>query len=116
MKHLGTKQLTTPRLVLRRFTIEDAQKMYNDWASDRDVTRYLTWTAHNSQEETEDILKSWIESYSDDAMYLWCIEWKDTGEPIGSIGGRSGRGWRSWDILSAKNIGIRVLPLRLCRQ
>ncbi len=86
MKHLGTKQLTTPRLVLRRFTIEDAQKMYNDWASDRDVTRYLTWTAHNSQEETEDILKSWIESYSDDAMYLWCIEWKDTGEPIGSIG------------------------------
>lgn len=86
MKHLGTKQINTPRLLLRRFTIEDAPKMYGDWASDEEVTRYLLWTAHKSQEETESLLKSWIEDYKNAAAYLWCIEWKETAEPIGSIG------------------------------
>ncbi len=86
MKHLGTKQINTPRLLLRRFTIEDAPKMYGDWASDEEVTRYLLWAAHKSQEETESLLKSWIEDYKNAAAYLWCIEWKETAEPIGSIG------------------------------
>ncbi len=86
MKHLGTKQINTPRLLLRRFTIEDAPKMYGDWASDEEVTRYLLWAAHKSQEETESLLKSWAEDYKNAAAYLWCIEWKETAEPIGSIG------------------------------
>ena len=60
--------------------------MYGDWASDEEVTRYLLWTAHKSQEETESLLKSWIEDYKNAAAYLWCIEWKETAEPIGSIG------------------------------
>ncbi len=38
MNHLGTKQLETPRLILRRFTTEDAQAMYENWASDPEVT------------------------------------------------------------------------------
>ena len=86
MKHLGTKQINTPRLLLRRFTIEDAPKMYGDWVSDEEVTRYLLWAAHKSQEETESLLKSWAEDYKNAAAYLWCIEWKETAEPIGSIG------------------------------
>ena len=86
MKHLGTKQINTPRLLLRRFTIEDAPKMYGDWASDEEVTRYLLWAAHKSQEETESLLKSWAEDYKNAAAYMWCIEWKETAEPIGSIG------------------------------
>lgn len=86
MRHLGTKQIQTPRLVLRRFQIGDASKMYEDWASDEEVTRYLTWAAHGSQEETESILKSWVEGYGEADRYLWCIEWKETAEPIGSIG------------------------------
>ncbi len=60
--------------------------MYGDWASDEEVTRYLLWAAHKSQEETESLLKSWIEDYKNAAAYLWCIEWKETAEPIGSIG------------------------------
>lgn len=86
MKHLGTKQLTTPRLVLRRFTLGDAPKMYENWASDKDVTRYLMWAPHGSQEETEELLKGWVDGYGDMARYDWCIVWKETGEPIGSIG------------------------------
>ena len=42
MKHKGTVTLETERLVLRRLTIEDAEIMYRNWASDDEVTKYLT--------------------------------------------------------------------------
>ena len=34
MKKTGTRTLETSRLILRRFTIEDADDMYKNWASD----------------------------------------------------------------------------------
>ena len=58
MKHLGTKTIETRRLVLRRFTLSDAEPMYRNWASDPEVTRYLLWPAHESEEETKGILKA----------------------------------------------------------
>lgn len=48
MKHLGTKKLETKRLILRRFEIEDANAMYKNWASDLEVSKYLTWPPHSS--------------------------------------------------------------------
>ena len=48
MKHLGTIQLETDRLVLRRFTVDDAETVFKNWASDDEVTRYLTWPTHKS--------------------------------------------------------------------
>ena len=37
----GTKTLYTKRLVLRRFTMEDVQPMFETWANDPRVTRRL---------------------------------------------------------------------------
>ncbi len=48
MKHLGTQRLETERLVLRPFVVEDAEAMYRNWASDKEVTRYLTWPLHET--------------------------------------------------------------------
>ena len=42
MNHLGTVVLETTRLKLRRFTIEDAEGMYRNWASEDEVTKFLT--------------------------------------------------------------------------
>lgn len=53
MKHLGTKTIETRRLVLRKFTLSDAEPMYRNWASDPEVTRYLLWPAHESEEENK---------------------------------------------------------------
>ena len=50
MKDLGTKRLETARLILRRFTLEDAEKMYENWAGDPEVTKFLTWPTHESAE------------------------------------------------------------------
>lgn len=85
MKHLGTKQLETKRLYLRRFTMEDAQAMYDNWASDPEVTKFLTWPAHSGVEVTKMVLADWVSHYGEDAYYQWAIVPKDLGEPIGSI-------------------------------
>ncbi len=46
MKHIGTQSIETDRLVLRRFQDNDAQNMYENWASSDDVTKYLTWQSY----------------------------------------------------------------------
>lgn len=85
MKHLGTKELETQRLVLRRFTLEDAQAMYDHWASDPEVTKFLTWPAHSSPEVTKTVLTDWVQSYEKENYYQWAIVPKELGQPIGSI-------------------------------
>lgn len=46
MNHKGTIQLETKRLILRRFAIDDAPAMFKNWASDPEVTKFMTWPTH----------------------------------------------------------------------
>lgn len=85
MNNKGTRTLETERLILRRFVVEDAQAMYDNWASDPEVTRFLTWPPHGSVEITSMLLADWVKQYENDAYYQWGIELKETGEVIGSI-------------------------------
>ncbi|WOC32965.1 MULTISPECIES: GNAT family N-acetyltransferase [Caproicibacterium] len=85
MQHIGTQEIETPRLHLRRFTVEDAPAMFRNWASDPEVTRYLTWQPHPSVTDTEATLARWAADYEKPDTYRWCMEWKATGEVIGSI-------------------------------
>ena len=86
MNHKGTVTLETERLILRRFKIDDAENMYNNWASNDNVTKFLTWKSHSSVDETKYVLNMWIESYNSPDSYQWCIELKENSQPIGSIG------------------------------
>lgn len=56
MNHLGTKILQSDRLLLRPFALADAEAMYRSWASDPEVTRYLTWPCHASPEVSARLL------------------------------------------------------------
>lgn len=86
MKHLGTKRLETERLILRRFISEDAEAMYKNWASDDEVTKYLTWPTHPNINVSKFVVEDWVNSYSDEKCYQWAIVLKENGdEPIGSI-------------------------------
>lgn len=86
VKHLGTKQIETERLILRRFTVEDAEKMYQNWANDPEVTKFLMWPTHKNVEETKAILTDWVSSYEKADKYEWCIALKANDEPVGSMG------------------------------
>lgn len=82
----GTVPIETDNLLLRRFTIKDAEPMFKNWASDPEVTRFLTWTPHKDPDETKLIISKWLEEYERPNAYQWAIELKSVGEPIGSIG------------------------------
>lgn len=86
MNHLGTESLQTERLVLRPFAVNDADAMFQNWASDPEVTKYLTWPTHTDIKVTKTILEDWVSHYSDPQYYHWAIVPKDNGDsPIGSI-------------------------------
>lgn len=82
MKHLGTKVLHTKRLTLRPFTVDDAQEMYDNWASDPEVTKYLTWTPHASVEDTRSLLKIWAEESKKPESYNWAIVFHDNAKDV----------------------------------
>lgn len=83
--HKGTKTLETERLILRKAIPEDAEPMYRNWASDPEVTKFLTWPVHDKVEVSQWVLDSWIREYEKDNFYQWMIVLKEVGEPIGSI-------------------------------
>lgn len=86
MKNCGTQRIETDRLILRRYKIEDADAMYKNWASDSEVTKFLTWQPHPSVDVSRSIIVDWLKEYSDEKYYHWAIVLKDNGnEPIGGI-------------------------------
>ncbi|MDD3428906.1 MAG: hypothetical protein PHG02_02725 [Oscillospiraceae bacterium] len=40
---VGTQQLETRRLILRKISVDDCKDMYENWANDPTVTQYLRW-------------------------------------------------------------------------
>lgn len=86
LNHKGTQTIETRRLILRRFTMDDAESMFRNWASDDAVTKHMTWPTHTSMEVTKEVLTLWTTSYAKPDFYSWAIVLKENGpEPIGSI-------------------------------
>lgn len=85
MNKVGTQIIETDRLILRRFTLNDAEDMYNNWASDNEVTRFLTWPTHTNIDVTKFVLNDWIPRYEDGGYFNWAMEYKETGQVIGNI-------------------------------
>ena len=83
LKHQGTIELKSERLVLRQFSLSDAQYIYKNYATDERVTRFLSWRPYTCVEDVEKFLTSVIEEYGRPDTYHWAIE--VDGEVIGSI-------------------------------
>lgn len=85
MNKTGTQRIETHRLILRQYRIEDAEDMFTNWASDSEVTKFLTWPAHSGTDVTRMVMSDWISRYEDGGFFNWAIEWKETGSVIGNI-------------------------------
>ena len=85
MKKPGTQTIETRRLILRQFRPEDAEDMFTAWASDQEVTRFLTWPPHSDAGATRALLENWVRQYTDGGYFNWGIEWKENGRLIGNI-------------------------------
>ncbi len=75
LTHKGTKTIKTQRLILRRFSAVDALDMFNNWANDKRVTKFLSWEPHGNIENTRHLLNEWEKAYNDKATYNWAIEY-----------------------------------------
>ncbi|MCX7923107.1 MAG: GNAT family N-acetyltransferase [Clostridia bacterium] len=85
--HRGSSKIETKRLILRPFVIEDTINMFNNWASDPEVTKYLTWPTHSDINVSKSVIEMWVDSYTSNETYHWGIVYKDTdNQVIGSIG------------------------------
>lgn len=85
MQHLGTQTLETERLILRLARPDDAEDMFNNWASSEKVTKYMTWTSYTSVEDSRAYIKFCIKKCKKNDNYDWIIEFKENGQAIGSI-------------------------------
>lgn len=76
--------LNTERLTLRKLQESDLDDIF-EWASDPEVTRYVTWNPHESMEVTKTILNLWLKAYDDPECYRYGIQLNETGKLIGMI-------------------------------
>jgi len=84
--HIGTQQIETHRLLLRRFTMEDVADAHHGWFSDPDVAMYMRWDAHMDISQTEEFIAHWVANYEELNFYRWVITLKAADRAIGSIG------------------------------
>ncbi|WP_231598665.1 GNAT family N-acetyltransferase [Enterococcus gallinarum] len=83
MKHSGTEQLKTNRLILRKFMQEDYKQVFDNWTSKSNVALYTTWEAHENISVTQNYISWIVEQYKQEDFYCWGIEYK--GKLVGEI-------------------------------
>ncbi|HAN20822.1 MAG: hypothetical protein A2Y15_04085 [Clostridiales bacterium GWF2_36_10] len=86
MIHVGTEIINTDRLILRRFTLDDVDKLYKNWANDSDVVKFMRMNPHINVDDTKEFVESIINKYDKLDTYRWIIILKVIDEPIGFIG------------------------------
>lgn len=79
------KVLEIERLILRPLALSDAPSMYEAWANDKEVTKFLTWKSHKSVGETRKVLEGWIKEYENQGTYRFGLVEKESGKLIGMI-------------------------------
>ena len=83
MNHLGTKELYSDRLILRRFRENDAEAIYNSFVNDEGFLYYANKEARTLEQEKAS-LQGIEERYSSKEYYNWLITLKD-GTVIGAV-------------------------------
>ncbi len=85
MFHNGSIMIETPRLILRKFTLNDVDTSFKNWTSDDKVTEFLRWQTHKDIKVTKSVIKKWIKDYKKPNFYQWAIVLKEINQPIGTI-------------------------------
>lgn len=85
MTHKGTIPIKTERLILRKFMLDDVQKVFDNWTSDQEVSKYARQQSHVSVDETKMYINDLLNEYSNTTNYYWAIALKGSNTPIGRI-------------------------------
>ena len=80
-----TTDFETERLTLRRFSLEDVDSVFKNWASLPEVQLNYAEPVYATKEETASLLEKYIARYAEPNYYRWAIIEKESGECIGQI-------------------------------
>src|SRR5688500_14950371 len=75
----------TSRLLARPAAVEDAQVVFEEYASDPEVAKYMTWTPHRSVEETKEFLRRCERVWVEGSAFPWSLWRKQDGAFIGLV-------------------------------
>lgn len=78
-------ELRTVRLLLRTPVIDDAEAIFDEYAADPEVTRYLTWPPHEHLESVSEFLQVLIERRLAGQEFPWLLTLPDERRAIGMI-------------------------------
>ena len=76
--------LVTDRLSLRPVTAGDAAAIFEGYAQDPEVTRYVAWRPHRTIADTEGYLAACLAMRLDVAR-VYAVTWREGGEAIGAL-------------------------------
>jgi len=79
------EQIETERLLMHPPHPEDAIAIFEGWAQDTEVTRYLTWRPHDRIEQTQAFVRSCIEAWEGEIRFPYMITLKEIDQVIGMI-------------------------------
>jgi ribosomal-protein-alanine N-acetyltransferase len=77
--------LETRRLRLRLPLMADAQAIFEEYAQDPAVTKYLTWRPHKEIGETYDYLRRCLAGWDSASAFTWVLTRKEDGELLGMV-------------------------------
>jgi [ribosomal protein S5]-alanine N-acetyltransferase len=80
--------IRTERLVLRAPRHSDASAIFEAYAQDPEVTRYLTWRPNQSLMETQQFIDGCIEASKTGSQFHWVITLAEDDQPIGMLDAR----------------------------
>jgi [ribosomal protein S5]-alanine N-acetyltransferase len=81
------EEILTKRLRLRPPVESDAANVFERYAHDPRVCKYLSWTPHTCLEDTHEYLKRCVSKESPDSIAGYLIFAQDSGQLLGSVGG-----------------------------
>ena len=84
MNNLGTKELTSDRLILRRFREDDAKEICEGYINQEKFLYYANKEKISLEEEIN-FLRKIEEKYKNNEYYNWLITLKDNNKIIGSV-------------------------------
>jgi [ribosomal protein S5]-alanine N-acetyltransferase len=79
------EKLETRRLILRKPRSTDAPALFERFATDVRVTKYLSWTPHRDANATRDFVERCIQLWEEAAEYTWYLTVKPSDSPVGAL-------------------------------
>jgi RimJ/RimL family protein N-acetyltransferase len=79
------ERFETRRLVLRVPRRTDAQDIFDGYATDPEVPRYMTWRPHTSIDMTRAFLEECIAEWACEGSFNWAITMRDVDRCIGMV-------------------------------